>query len=171
VPDRRQMPAGVALAAVIAVACSPTVSPSPSATAGPLGTSSPSLTAIDVTCEPDATPAPALQGDPCPGATTAVELAVAPVRLPIERIAIEAGPFFCDVIWPGARSSPPCFGPAVIPGQYMHAWVSFIQSEKVAAVALGRNLPADLSVPATAPLPWNATLVTVEVPPAGWAMP
>ena len=59
----------------------------------------------------------------------------------------------------------------VIPGQYMHAWVRFLGSEQVAAVMLGRDLPADLRVPAASPLPWNATLVTVEVPPAAWVMP
>ncbi len=84
---------------------------------------------------------------------------------------IESGPFTCDVIWPGVRSAPACFVPPVIPGQYMHAWVSFLRSDKVAAVMLGRDLPADLSVPASIPLPWNATLVKVEVPPPGWEMP
>ena len=53
----------------------------------------------------------------------------------------------------------------------MHAWVRFLRSEQVAAVMLGRDLPADLSVPAATPLPWKATLVAVEVPPAGWVMP
>ena len=110
-------------------------------------------------------------GDPCPGAIVAVELAVVPVHLPMERIVIESGPFFCDVIWPGATTAPACFGTLVIPGQYMHAWVRFVRSDQVAAVMLGRDLPADLTVPATTPLPWNATLVTVEVPPAGWGMP
>jgi hypothetical protein len=100
-----------------------------------------------------------------------VELAVAPVRLPIERMVLEPGPFYCDVIWPGATTAPACFGTLVIPGQYLHAWVRFVRSDEVAAVMLGRDLPADLTVPATTPLPWNATLVAVEVPPKGWVMP
>ena len=99
-----------------------------------------------------------------------MELAVAPVRLPIDRIVIEPGPFYCDVIWPGVTTAPACFGTPVIPGQYMHAWVRFLRSDRIAAVMLGRDLPADLTVPAATPLPWNATLVTVEVPPAGWVM-
>jgi hypothetical protein len=161
----------IALAAVV-TACTPTTSPVPSPVATVIESGSPSTQAISVECQPDADAVqPALRGDPCPGAITAVELAVAPVRLPIERVSIEPGPFYCDVIWPGAQSAPVCFGTLVIPGQYMHAWVRFERSEEVAAVMLGRNLPADLSVPATSPLPWNATLVAVEVPPAGWVMP
>jgi hypothetical protein len=164
-----------AVLSLILVACAPTVSPTPGVTPVESGAApesgSPSPPAIVIECHADAAPQPALGGDPCPGAITAVELAVAPVRLPIERIVIQPGPFYCDVIWPGVRSAPVCFGTLVIPGQYMHAWVSFERSDKVAAVMLGRDLPADLNVPATVPLPWNATLVAAEVPPTGWEMP
>lgn len=146
----------------------PTLAPSPQ----PSTTAGPTLEPVEVRCTPEsATVPPALAGDPCPGATTAVELAVAPVRLPVDRVVIEPGPFFCDVIWPTASAPPACFGVLVVPGQFMHAWVSFQRSNEIAAVMLGRNLPRDLSSPAAAPLPWAATLVRVEVPPAGWVMP
>lgn len=146
---------------------------SPLATPIPSERSVPEVTVppMTISCEPEPAPAPALQGDPCPGAISAVELAVAPVRLPIERMVIEPGPFYCDVIWPGATTAPACFGTLVIPGQFMHAWVRFVRSDMVAAVMLGRDLPADLTAPAQTPLPWNATLVAVEVPPSGWVMP
>ena len=125
-----------------------------------------------VECAAETGPLPsALASDPCPGAILAVDLAVAPVRLPIDRMVIEPGPFYCDVVWPGVGSMPPCYVPNVRPGQFMHAWVSFVHSSNVAAVMLGLDLPDDLDAPgATAP-PWNATLVTVEIPPDGWVMP
>ena len=167
--------------AVLVMACTPTVSPSPTQTAitpnPPIASPAPTLPAvpsspaISIKCRPESAPQPALGGDPCPGAISAVELAVAPVELPIERIVVEPGPFYCDVIWPGAMTAPACYGTLVIPGQYMHAWVRFVRSEEVAAVMLGRDLPADLSVPAPTPLPWLATLVAVELPPTGWVMP
>ena len=114
--------------------------------------------------------APGLSGRACPAAILAVELAVAPVRLPIERIVVEPGPFFCDLIWPGIQSPAACFGFNVRPGQYMHAWASFTGSPRVAAVMLGIDLPNDDAAVATRP-PWSATLYTVEIPPAGWVMP
>ncbi len=125
-----------------------------------------------VACRIEPLPLPStLSGDPCPSATMAVELAIAPVRLPIDRIAIEPGPFFCAVFWPGGGSMPPCYGPVVRPGQFMHAWVSFSGSEKVAVVVLGLDLPTDLDIPGSTPPPWNATVLAVEVPPARWVMP
>jgi hypothetical protein len=164
-------------AVLILAACTPTLNPSRSPATSPTSlptssaSSSPTAPPMSISCQPEAAPAPALQGDPCPGAISAVELAVAPVRLPIERMVLEPGPFYCDVIWPGATTAPACFGTLVIPGQYMHAWVRFVRSDEVAAVMLGRDLPADLTVPAPTLLPWNATLVAVEVPPTGWVMP
>jgi hypothetical protein len=154
----------------------PTAAPSPvpTATPSPVPTGTPAVTArpFAVLCEPDlGTVAPALAGDPCPGAIAAVELAVAKVGHPIDRVVIEPGPFFCDVIWPNASAPPMCYGPLVVSGQFRHAWVSFDGSEEVAAVMLGRDLPPDLNAPAAVPLPWSATLVRVEVPPAGWVMP
>ncbi len=146
-----------------------TCSPMPSPVVSPVAVVE-SPPAIDVTCMPDGA-APAYLGDPCPGATVAVELAVAPVRLPIVRAVILPGPFFCDVVWPGASNAPPCYGPMVQPGQFMHAWVAFTGSTKVAAVMLGRDLPPEVGSPAPPPPPWTTTLVTVEVPPAGWAIP
>jgi hypothetical protein len=125
-----------------------------------------------VACHGESQPLPsALAGDPCRSATVAVELAVAPVGLPIAEILIEPGPFYCDILWPGIQSPPPCYASFVRPGQFMHAWVRFTSSEKVAAVALGLDPPADLDTPGATRPPWNATLVRVEVPPAGWVMP
>jgi hypothetical protein len=170
----------IAIAALV-LACTPTVSPSPTQTAitpnpstaspAPTVPALPSVPAISITCRAQSAPQPALGGDPCPGAITAVELVVAAVRLPVERIVIDPGPFYCDVIWPGVQTPPACFGTLVFPGQYMHGWVRFLRSEEIAVVMLGRDLPADLNVPAATPLPWMATLVAVEVPPAGWVMP
>lgn len=112
-----------------------------------------------------------LTGPACPMAILAVELAVAPVRLPIDRMVIEPGPFFCDVLWPGVQTPRPCRGAAVMPGQFMHAWVSFIGSADVAVVILGLDLPEEFRVPGRTRPPWSTTLVTVEIPPDGWVMP
>ena len=157
----------LALIAGWAAACAPTPSTMPSQSAVSVVASP---RPIDVACTPDAQ-APAYLGDPCPPATLAVELAVAPVRLPISRVVIEPGPFFCNDVWPGAGVEVPCYAPAVQPGQFMHAWVSFAQSTQVAAVMLGRDLPLEIGSPPPSPPPWTTTLVTVEVPPAGWSMP
>lgn len=125
-----------------------------------------------VDCHGESTPLPSvLAADPCPDAIFAVGLAVAPVRLPIERIVLEPGPFYCDLIWPGAQTAPPCYGAMVRPGQFMHGWVWFRGSDEVAAVMLGLDLPDDLDEPSATRPPWRTTLVTVEVPPAGWVMP
>jgi hypothetical protein len=162
--ERRRSATTLAAALLLLNACSPTSTPVPSAAAD---ASSP---AIEVACAPDPQ-APASLGDPCPAATVSVELAVAPVRLPIVKVVIEPGPFFCDDVWPGAGSEAPCYGPNVQPGQYMHAWATFEGSQKVAAVMLGRDLPTEVGSPPPSPPPWSATLVTVAVPPAGWSMP
>jgi hypothetical protein len=125
-----------------------------------------------VACHGESQPLPsALAGDPCRSATVAVEVAVAAVGLPIAEILIEPGPFYCDVLWPGVQSPNPCYASFVRPGQFMHAWVRFTGSDEVAVVALGLDLPADLDIPGATRPPWNATLVRVEVPPAGWVMP
>jgi len=173
-------PLAIALVALLGAACSPT-NPQPSTAVTASQTSSPGQTApatsaaspaIDIACTP--TPAevvPALRGDPCPGAISAVEGAVAPLPFTVSRIVIEPGPFYCDDVWPGTRSLPACYGVLVLPGQYMHAWAAFASSDKVAAVMLGRDIPSNLEVPAASPLPWSATLVKFEIPPAGWSMP
>jgi hypothetical protein len=160
--------AGLAVALTLAVAISVGLGPSaPGST-----TADPRASARPVACRGEPLPLPsALSGNPCPAARIAVELAVAPVRLPIDRIVIEPGPFYCAVFWPGGESMPPCYGPAGRPGQFMHAWVSFSGSEKVAVVMLGLDLPADLDLPGSTGPPWNATVLAVEVPPAGWVMP
>jgi hypothetical protein len=115
--------------------------------------------------------APGLSKPSCPEAILAVQLAVAPVRLAIERIVIEPGPFFCDVLWPGAQTARPCFAVFVQPGQFMHAWVSFRDSPKVAAVMLGLDLPVAPQSPRPTRPPWMTTLAAVIVPPTGWVMP
>jgi len=155
------------LVGTLAWACSPTQSPVPTTLPA---TALPPSAAADVSCTPDAQ-APAYLGDPCPAVTVAVELAVAPVRLPIARVVIEPGPFFCEDVWPGVGIVVPCYGPMVQPGQFMHAWVSFARSTQVAAVMIGRDLPTDVGSPPPTPPPWTATLVKVETPPAGWSMP
>jgi hypothetical protein len=158
----------------------PTVTPAPFLSpSAPVGTTPPSptppptaapTTAVVCTGELVALPS-ALAADPCPDAIAAVELAVAPVRLPIQRIVIQPGPFYCDVLWPGVGSPRVCAGVMVRPGQFMHAWASFAGSTKVAAVALGLDLPDDVAAPGATRPPWNATLVSVETPPSGWVMP
>jgi len=158
------------LGAALLAGCSvrPTASVPASAFAA-TATPEPSL-GRTVRCEQEVGPVPSgVAGDPCPEAVVAVSVAVAPVRLPIERIVIEPGPFYCDAVWPGVGSPPACYGPVVRPGQFMHAWVSFHGSDQVAAVMLGRDLPTD-EASATAS-PWTATVVTVAVPPARWVMP
>jgi hypothetical protein len=157
----------LALLSLTIVACSPTTTALPSA---PASLVSATPRPIDAACTPDPD-APVGLGDPCPTAITAAELAAAPVRLPIARVVIEPGPFFCDDVWPGVGSEIPCYAPAVQPGQFMHAWVSFTGSQQVAAVMLGRDLPAERSSPRSTAPPWTATLVNVEVPPAEWVMP
>ncbi len=154
--------------ALAGTACAPAL-PSELPT-GPVSAVPASVTVIVVSCTPD-TRAPAYLGDACPTVIPIVELAVAPVRLPLERVVIEPGPFYCDDVWPGAGSFVPCYGPLVQPGQFMHAWVSFARSTEVAAVMLGRDLPTEIGSPPPTPPPWTATLVKVEVPPAGWKMP
>ena len=161
------------LVAVIALALSgvliqqrPLASPEPT-----LGPSAPA-TSPTVRCLAEPGPLPSmLASDPCPDAVFAIGLVVAPVRLPTASIVIQPGPFYCDVIWPGAGTPRPCQGVAVLPGQFMHAWVSFVGSDKVAAVMLGLDLPGELGQPGATRPPWHATLVATEIPPAGWVMP
>ena len=149
--------------------------PHVAASAGPAEPTPPPAPSASVRCVEETVPlAQGLTKPACPSAILAVEIAVAPVRLPIERIFIEPGPLYCDLFWPGVQSAPPCIGYAVRPGQFMHAWVSFEGSSEVAVVMLGLNLPSDDApgdtLGATRP-PWHTTLVAVEIPPAGWVVP
>lgn len=114
---------------------------------------------------------PIVSSDPCPTAVAAVIAAVADIRLPLERIVVEPGPFYCNVIWPGAGSLRVCSMFSIQPGQWMHAWVRFADSDNIAAVMLGLDLPENQYEPGATRPPWNTTLVAVEVPPAGWVMP
>ena len=86
-------------------------------------------------------------------------------------MVIEPGPLFCDVIWEGYGTPPPCRGAAARPGQFMHAYVAFRGTDKVAVVMLGLDLPDSGSDPQATRPPWNTTLVAVGVPPVGWVMP
>lgn len=174
------MAAVAATIGVVVLVTTQSTGPAPSAAAqATTASTSPALTesmspasTARAACTEDSRSRPSgLTSPACPSAILAVELAVAPVRLPIERMVIEPGPFFCDDIWPGAGSTPPCYGPFVRPGQFMHAWVSFTGSAKIAAVALGLNLPAEIDAPGASRPPWQTTLVAVEVPPDGWVMP
>jgi hypothetical protein len=138
----------------------------------PVATPQPTEPGLSISCAGETVPLPSmLASDPCPDAILAVQLAVAPVRLPIERIVITPGPFYCDVIWPGAASIYPCAVPIFPPGQYMHAWASFRGTDEIAAVMLGLDLPDDPGAPGATRPPWSWTLVAVEVPPTGWVMP
>jgi hypothetical protein len=163
----------VALTVVVAIIAAGTTPRSTATPGAPSATAvGPSALAISIDCRRESGPMPAyLAGDPCPSAIVAVELAVAPVRLPIERMVIVSGPLFCDVIWEGVGSPAVCFGPAIRPGQFMHAYVRFDGSSRVAVVMLGLDLPADDNDPFATRPPWNSTLIAVEVPPAGWVMP
>ena len=184
----------VALTAVIAIAIGasmlrPAATPGTSPTPGPTlatpsgatasvdpalasATNAPSGPVASIDCRPDPGPVPSyLSNDPCPSAIVAVELAVATVRLPIERMVIEAGPLYCNVIWEGLGSPPICYEPFSRAGQFRHAYVSFVGSTEVAVVMLGLDMPADDNDPFATRPPWKATLVTVAVPPAGWVMP
>lgn len=164
----------VGLAVVIALS---SVRPTPSPSPGIGRTPAPSDVAValapeEIDCRREVVPAPSyLADDPCPSAALAVEGAVAAVRLPIRRLVILAGPLFCDVIWEGYGTPGPCFGPVVRPGQYMHGYVSFVDSPKVAVVMLGLDLPPDDNDPAATRPPWQTTLVALDVPPSGWVMP
>jgi hypothetical protein len=100
-----------------------------------------------------------------------VQEAIASARLTAQRVVILPGPLFCDVIWEGYGSPAACFGFDARPGQYMHAYISFADSPKVAVVMLGLDLPDDDNAPAATRPPWLATLVAFDVPPADWVMP
>ena len=164
----------VGLAVVIALASGrPARAPSAStgSTAPTLDVAAAATPAV-IDCRRETGPFPSyLAGDPCPSAILAVEDAVTNVRLPIWRLVILAGPLFCNVIWEGYGSPAACFGPEVRPGQYMHAYVSFNDSDKVAVVMLGLDLPPNDNDPAATRPPWQTTLVALDTPPSGWVMP
>jgi hypothetical protein len=145
--------------------------PSAAAAAGAASAASPGPTPAVVCSEEPGDLALGLSKPACPQAILAIQLAVAPVRLPIDRIVIEPGPFFCDVLWPGVQTAAPCRGAVVQAGQFMHAWVRFRGSAKVAVVMLGLDLPIVPQSPRPIRQPWITTIVTVEIPPTGWVMP
>lgn len=60
-----------------------------------------------------------------------------------------------------------------LPGQWMHGWVAFLGSSKVAAVLLDRPQAATrcCGSPPPSPWPWQATVSAFQVPPGGFAFP
>lgn len=171
---RTALTAGAALVATVAIAILVGSRPAqPSIpTSNPTAASSPAPTATVACREEPGDLALALTKPACPTAILAAALAVATVPMPIDRIVVEPGPFYCDVIWPGVQTVPICRGGySVSPGQFMHAWVSFQDSPKVAVVMMGLDLPEPIRNPGRTRPPWQTTLVTVEIPPTGWVMP
>lgn len=166
--------AGVALLATVAVAILVGSRPAqpPIAISSPTAAPTPAPTATVACREEPGDLALALTKPACPMAILAVALAVAGVPMPIERIVVEPGPFYCDVLWPGVQTVPVCRGGySVSPGQFMHAWVSFQGSATVAVVMMGLDLPEPVRDPERTRPPWHTTLVTIEIPPSGWVMP
>lgn len=157
---------------LVPISPSPSAAPSPSASSPAPSVSLPTSTPAEtVICVPEKGPLPsALAGDPCPSAIAAVRAVVEPLGQSIARIYIEPGRFDCGVLWPGVGSPPLCFGPLILPGRTMHGWVSFSGTDKVAAVALARDVPVGGAIPSPVP-PWTASLVAFIVPPAGWSIP
>ena len=144
---------------------SPTQSITPSASPTPSAAASPSITCVSDHTSATGTPL----ADECPSAIAALEALV--TRLgPIARIRIEPGLFDCGNLWPGVGTPPACFGAAIFPGLAMHGWASFLGTGKVAAIALQRS---SLQRSRVGPPfgPWQARIVTLVVPPAGWVMP
>ena len=144
---------------------SPTQTTSPSTSAAPSAAASPSITCISDQTDANGRPL----ADECPSAIVAVEALVGRLGS-LARIRIDPGPFECGNLWPGVGSPPQCFGPVVFPGLAMHGWARFQGTGKVAAIALQRS---SLQRSRVGPPfgPWQARIVTLVVPPAGWVMP
>jgi len=142
-----------------------TPSPAPSISLSPSAAESPSISCISDQTDADGRPL----ADECPSAIVAVEALVARLG-PIAQIRIDPGPFECGDLWPGVGSPAMCFGAAIFPGLAMHGWASFLGTGKVAAIALQRS---SLQRSRVGPPfgPWQARIVTLVVPPAGWVMP
>lgn len=128
---------------------------------------------VSLRCIPERAPLPSiLSSDPCADGLDAVRVAVADVGFAIERVDLEAGPFYCGLVFPNGGSPNPCSQPYMFPlGQFMHAWATFTGTDKVAAVMLGLDLPERLDEPGATRPPWVTTLVAFEIPPDGWVMP
>jgi hypothetical protein len=111
--------------------------------------------------------------DECPTAIVTLKTLAAQLGS-IVRIRIDPGPFECGELWPGVGSPPLCFGSAIFPGLTMHGWASFLGTSKVAAIALQRSsLQRSQVGPRVGPPfgPWQASIASFVVPPAGWLMP
>ena len=119
-------------------------------------------------CEPD--PGAPQLGDPCPSAIEAIQAAVTLLGSEVTLAVIQPGPFLCGVLWPGVQSEPVCVGAFMAPGMFMHAWIAFSGTARVAAVSLDRALPSDTS-PLASSGPWHASVEAFEVPPAVWVFP
>jgi hypothetical protein len=175
------------LGSAILAGCSPVPAPSvgltssiaaPSLEATPSSFAAPSITPTGtpvpspvevVTCLPfDGDLRPGLDGDPCPSALKAIRATVLPLGFLVSRVYVAPQPFTCGSdLWPGVTSPPICFGPFTEPGAWMHGWVAFADTDRVAALELSRLGRADAShVP-----PWRPVLKAFAVPPDGWEMP
>lgn len=166
-PSASPSPAATSPGVSTPSATSPTPSPTPTPSVS-LPTSTPTETVV---CVRQVAPLPAaLAGDPCPSAVAAVRALVEPLGHPIVKIYVTPGHFPCGGLWPGVGSPTVCLGVLELPGRTMHGWVAFFGTDKVAAVTLARDIPAEGATPPPAPT-WKATLAAFIVPPAGWSMP
>ena len=154
--------------------------PLPSATSSP--SPRPAVTPVSSpTPTPQPTPAiacvreviPSASGDPCPSAIAAVEMTVATLGLPMSRMSLVGGPFICGGYWFGPGSAPACLMEPYLPGQWMHGWVAFVGSSKVAAVLLGHPEPdvPCCGSPPPSPWSWQATVSAFQVPPSSFVFP
>lgn len=164
---------GLTLIAILIVACG-MLGPSPTApsSVAPSPSQSPTLVLPSEVCIPETGPvAPAYAGDPCPGAFATIRAAVASYEFRIKRIYVEAGPFFCGALWPPV-TLPLCSQPIPVAGMDMRAWVSFVGTPEVAAIALARPIPPfHDTIPVASPMAWTAHVLAFTIPPAGWRMP
>lgn len=159
----------IPLAMVVAACGSFILFPSPTPRSPTPSRVTPSLERLD--CRPD----PGLPADAarraCDLAIAAAQATVAQFDQTIARIFLKPGQGECGGIWPGLGSPPPvCFGPMEIAGASMHGWVSFADTDKVAALHLNRDIAGVLASPSLAP-DWTTTVLDFAVPPTGWRMP
>lgn len=121
---------------------------------------------IVTTCLAEATPsASAAGGDPCPGAidTSLAALGYASTAR-VTRLYLQPGIFPCGMHW-GEPTT--CLGLIWTAGSRMYGWAAFEGTNQVAAIQLWRTPLSDV-MPNPA---WQASAVSLEVPPASWSMP
>jgi hypothetical protein len=178
-PEMKRLQVLALVAMTLLAACSSTPPPSVTAptssdaTPSPITTPSASPTVVPaatVSCRP-ATFAdiPGLEADTCPEAIAAVRTLFDATVEQIARIYLEPDGFDCGVFWPGASTPAVCPMPSILPASGMHGWVSFFDTDRVAAVGLSRQVPSDGGAQTVGP--WQAEINAFEVPPAGFVMP